>query len=74
MQSETAVGLTAYTPGSAPGPMLGNEYGKRFTFLVQQQGSVRMDIFRYVVVISPGVIALSDEGVTNERRGAVNVD
>jgi len=30
-------GLTACTPGSAPGPMLGNEYGKPlpilFTFL-----------------------------------------
>ena len=25
-------GLTACTPGSAPGPMLGNEYGKNFTF------------------------------------------
>ena len=29
-------GLTACTPGSAPGPTLGNEYGKTlpFTFLV----------------------------------------
>jgi len=27
-------GLTASTPGSAPGPTLGNEYGKIFTFLV----------------------------------------
>ena len=26
-------GLTACTPGSAPGPTLGNEYGKTFTFL-----------------------------------------
>ena len=25
-------GLTACTPGSAPGPTLGNEYGKNFTF------------------------------------------
>ena len=25
-------GLTASTPGSAPGPTLGNEYGKNFTF------------------------------------------
>jgi len=24
-------GLTAGTPGSAPGPTLGNEYGKNFT-------------------------------------------
>ena len=31
-------GLTACTPGSAPGPTLGNEYGKTlpFTFLVKQ--------------------------------------
>jgi len=27
-------GLTACTPGSAPGPTLGNEYGKNFTFLL----------------------------------------
>jgi len=26
-------GLTACTPGSAPGPTLGNEYGKTLTFL-----------------------------------------
>jgi len=26
-------GLTACTPGSAPGPALGIEYGKAFTFL-----------------------------------------
>ena len=26
-------GLTACTPGSAPGPTLGNEYGKTFTFI-----------------------------------------
>jgi len=25
-------GLTACTPGSAPGPMLGNEYGKLYLF------------------------------------------
>jgi len=25
-------GLTACTPGSAPGPMLGNEYGKTLPF------------------------------------------
>ena len=32
-------GLTACTPGSAPGPTLGNEYGKTllyFTFLLRQ--------------------------------------
>ena len=27
-------GLTAYTPGSAPGPKLGNEYGKTLPFLL----------------------------------------
>jgi len=27
-------GLTACTPGSAPGPTLGNEYGKTLTFLL----------------------------------------
>jgi len=27
-------GLTACTPGSAPGPMLGNEYGKTLPFLI----------------------------------------
>jgi len=26
-------GLTACTPGSAPGPMLGNEYGKTLPYL-----------------------------------------
>jgi len=25
-------GLTAYTPGSAPGPTLGNEYGRTLPF------------------------------------------
>ena len=28
-------GLTACTPGSAPGPTLGNEYGKTLPFLVK---------------------------------------
>jgi len=27
-------GLTAYTPGSAPGPTLGNEYGKTLLYLL----------------------------------------
>ena len=27
-------GLTACTPGSAPGPTLGAEYGKAFTFFL----------------------------------------
>jgi len=28
--------LTACTPGSAPGPTLGNEYGENFTFPLQE--------------------------------------
>jgi len=32
-------GLTACTPGSAPGPTLGNEYGKTSPFLVSKQVS-----------------------------------
>jgi len=32
-------GLTACTPGSALGPMLGNEYGKNFTFYLFTQVS-----------------------------------
>ena len=31
-------GLTACTPGSAPGPTLGNEYGKNFTFTLKTLG------------------------------------
>jgi len=31
-------GLTACTPGSAPGPTLGNEYGKTLPFLYPQNG------------------------------------
>ena len=31
-------GLTACTPGSAPGPMLGNEYGKTLPFLLYSGG------------------------------------
>jgi len=32
-------GLTACTPGSAPGPTLGNEYGKTLPFLPPSQNS-----------------------------------
>jgi len=38
-------GLTAGTPGSAPGPTLGNEYGKNFTLLklsITPPGSVTL--------------------------------
>ena len=30
-------GLTACTPGSAPGPTLGNEYGKTLPFYIKRQ-------------------------------------
>ena len=33
----TCCGLTACTPGSAPGPTLGNEYGKTLPFLVVEE-------------------------------------
>ena len=32
-------GLTACTPGSAPGPTLGNEYGKTLPLPIQRQNS-----------------------------------
>ena len=31
-------GLTACTPGSAPGPTLGNEYGETFNFTTKERG------------------------------------
>jgi len=34
-------GVTACTPGSAPGPTLGNEYGKTLTFLLSEFGALR---------------------------------
>jgi len=34
-------GLTAYTPGSAPGPTLGNEYGKTLPFFYLQKATVK---------------------------------
>ena len=37
-----ACGLTVCTPGSAPGPTLGNEYGKNFTFLDPSAGGARV--------------------------------
>ena len=50
----TTCGLTACTPGSAPGPTLGNEYGKTlsFTFFSQTAISCRM-------VVPPGKSPLS---------------
>ena len=42
-------GLTACTPGSAPGPTLGNEYGKTLLFLycfcVATEFSVNKDLY-----------------------------
>jgi len=37
-------GLTASTPGSAPGPTLGNEYGKTLPFIVVYQGALYRDL------------------------------
>jgi len=37
-------GLTACTPGSAPGPTLGNEYGKTLPFLAYTTKSISYDI------------------------------
>ena len=34
-------GLTAYTPGSAPGPTLGNEYGKTLLYFYYNHGRQR---------------------------------
>ena len=34
-------GLTACTPGSAPGPTVGNEYGKTVPFLTRQVSVIR---------------------------------
>jgi len=36
-----ACGLTACTPGSAPGPTLGNEYGKTLPFLPIRYDTIR---------------------------------
>ena len=33
-------GLTACTPGSAPGPTLGSEYGKTLPFLIVKYGAL----------------------------------
>ena len=38
--------LTACTPGSAPGPTLGIEYGKAFTFLLVIWITVQLGYFR----------------------------
>ena len=37
-------GLTACTPGSAPGPALGNEYGKTLPFYVLSVRSLRFKL------------------------------
>ena len=39
-------GLTACTPGSAPGPTLGNEYGKTLPYHVENRGTrLNTDLF-----------------------------
>ena len=40
-------GLTACTPGSAPGPTLDNEYGKTFTLLFYDIRASNLEIFVY---------------------------
>jgi len=52
-------GLTACTPGSAPGPTLGNEYGKTLLFLTilavsyaAEAGSVDEDTVHYCSILS----------------------
>jgi len=39
--------LTACTLGSAPGPMLGNEYGKTLPFLLKSQGMKKITLWQY---------------------------
>ena len=43
-------GLTACTPGSAPGPALGNEYGKTlpFTFIAESASETKLKIGEYL--------------------------
>ena len=45
-------GLTACTPGSAPGPTLGNEYGKTLLYLYPQNGN-RIVIIDSVTFLHP---------------------
>ena len=48
-------GLTACTPGSAPGPTLGNEYGKNFTFTFTcrlRESVVRFFLFCLLVMLA----------------------
>ena len=45
-------GLTACTPGSAPGPTLGNEYGKTLPFFTYGYGSVLLLRRNYMLLIS----------------------
>jgi len=46
-------GLTACTPGSAPGPTLGNEYGKTFFTLLLLTAVVFVVV---VVVVAAGAV------------------
>ena len=55
--------LTAYTPGSAPGPKLGNEYGKTLTFTakVKVKCAIQHEKCRQVLV-SKGACESSHDG------------
>ena len=49
-------GLTACTPGSAPGPTLGNEYGKTFYLYTLTVASVSSPAYRALCVDAPVAI------------------
>jgi len=52
-------GLTASTPGSAPGPTLGNEYGKTLTFYFTFMGKSLLSCF-----LTHGVYMSLRRGIT----------
>ena len=51
-------GLTTCTPGSAPGPTLGNEYGKNFTFYPEQLPRFHAMFTKFSGMIALGVVYL----------------
>ena len=63
-------GLTACTAGSAPGPTLGNEYGKNFTFFIKV--SYAWDRFVLVLMkrqnyVAPPAVASAENFSTAKR-------
>jgi len=52
-------GLTACTPGSVPGPTLGNEYGKTLPFLEVNNDHILLTDYCWIIHIS------SQKGITN---------